>query len=175
MVVLFVILILVTITVPPALGLAREYHLRGAAHGLRGLIRQVRSLAAAQARYAGIVFDEVSGEPFMSVHVDGNGNGIRRAEVESGIDPRVRGPWLLTSEFPGVRYGAPPAGASDPGLPGLRIGASRILSFSPLGSSTSGSILLSNEYGLVYGVVVFGPTGRTRVGRYRLGRWEPLP
>ena len=55
---------------------------------------------------------------------------------------------------------------------GLRIGRSKIVSFSPLGSSTTGTLFLSNRYGLVYAVVVFGSTGRVRIARYRGGKWE---
>jgi hypothetical protein len=105
--------------------------------------------------------------------VDGNGNGIRRADIQSGIDRRTRGPWLLSSVFPGVRYGSSPGGAG-PLFPSLRIGRSRVISFSPIGKSTSGSLFLSNEYGQIASVVVFGITGRVRCARYRGGRWEPF-
>jgi hypothetical protein len=121
----------------------------------------------------GIVFDEVGGEPELAIHMDGNGNGIRRADVRSGVDNRIRGPWRLSSVFPGVRYGSPPSGAPAP-FPGLRIGRSRILSFSPIGTSTSGTLFFSNEHGLIHAVIVLGATGRVRTARYRNGRWEPL-
>jgi hypothetical protein len=49
-----------------------------------------------------------------------------------------------------------------------------MVSFSPLGSSTTGTLFLSNQYGVVYAVVVFGSTGRVRIARYRGGRWEHL-
>lgn len=153
----------------------QEYRLRGAIYHLRGLVREVRAMAAARSLYAGIVFDEVDGDPVLSIHLDGNGNGIRRTDVQSGADPLVRRPLRLSAVFPGVRYGAPPRGAELPPLAGLRIGRSHILSFSPTGSSTTGTIFLSNEHGTVYGVIVLGSTGRSRVGRYRGNRWEGLP
>lgn len=154
--------------------IAQDYRLRGAAFYLRGLIRQVRAQAASQSRYVGIVFDDVDGTPCFSIHGDGNANGIRRADIEAGVDLRIRGPWRLSDQFPGVRYGSPPQG-SEPALAGLRIGRSDILSFSPLGTSTSGTVFLSNEHGFVYGVIVLGATGRVRVRRFREGRWEAIP
>jgi Tfp pilus assembly protein FimT len=149
----------------------QEYRLRGASLYIRGLLRQVRAQAAANNAYMGIVFDEEEGQPSFSIHVDGNHNGIRRAEVRSGIDKRIRGPWRLSDVFPGVRYGSPPLGA-DPPFPELRIGRSRIVSFSPIGTSTSGTLFLSNGRGSVHAVIVLGTTGRVRLARFRGGRWE---
>jgi Tfp pilus assembly protein FimT len=174
-IVLFLVLCLAALSVAGGASLMREYRLRGAIYHLRGLVREVRSMAASRSLYAGIVFGEVEGDPIFSIHLDGNGNGIRRADVKSGADPLVRGPFRLSAAFPGVRYGAPPPGAGLPPLAGLRIGPSHILSFSPTGTSTTGTIFLSNEQGMVYGVVVLGSTGRARVGRYRENRWEALP
>jgi hypothetical protein len=161
--------------IPRAQSMVHEARLRGAAFHLRGLLRQVRTTAAAKARYMGVVFDEVEGDPVFSIHADGNGNGIRRMEVVSGTDPRVREPYRLSQTFPGVRYGSLPTGAKEPFLRGLQIGRSHIVSFSPLGSSTTGTLYLSNDYGLVYAVVIFGSTGRVRVARYRgFGKWQAM-
>ncbi len=161
------------IAIPKTWGFFREYRLRGACLYMRSLIRQVRSQAAAKNRYVGLVFDDVDGKLELAIHVDGNSNGIRRADIRSGIDRRIRDPWLLSSVFPGIRYGSPPVG-SGPLFPSLRIGRSRVISFSPIGRSTSGSLFLSNEYGQIVSVVVFGVTGRVRIARYRAGRWEPF-
>jgi type II secretory pathway pseudopilin PulG len=168
-------LIVIAAAIPRAQSMVHESRLRGAAFYLRGLLRQVRVTAAAKACYMGVVFDEAQGDPVFSIHVDGNGNGIRRADVESGADPRLRQPYRLSETFPGVRYGSLPNGASAPFLRGLQIGRSHIVSFSPLGSSTTGTLYLSNDYGLVYAVVIFGSTGRVRVARYRGGgKWQAM-
>ncbi len=161
------------IGIPRGWELTEEYKLRGASLYMRSLMRQVRAKAATENRYAGIVFEEVEGDPVLAVHLDGNGNGIRRREVSSGVDARFGAPSRLSDMFSGVRYGRPPLGA-DAGFPGLRIGRSHILSFSPLGQSTSGTLFLSNRFGSVHAVVVFGGTGRVRVTRYIRGRWEPV-
>ncbi len=161
--------------IPKAQSMLHESRLRGAAFYLRGLMRQVRATAAEKSCYVGVVFDEVDGDPVFSVHADGNGNGIRRADVDGGADPRLRAPYRLSQTFPGVRYGSLPTGAKDPFLRGLQIGRSHIVSFSPLGSSTTGTLYLTNDYGIVYAVVIFGSTGRVRVARYRGGgKWQAM-
>ena len=170
-------LVMVTIAaaIPKAQSMVHESRLRGAAFYLRGLLRQVRATAAAKGCYMGVVFDEVAGDPVFTVHLDGNGNGIRRVDVLGGADPRLREPYRLSQTFPGVRFSGLPAGANEPFLPGLQIGRSHIVSFSPLGSSTTGTLYLSNDYGLVYAVVIFGSTGRVRVARYRGGgKWQAM-
>jgi Tfp pilus assembly protein FimT len=167
-------MVLVAAAIPRAQSMVHESRLRGAALHLRGLMRQVRANAAARACYMGVVFDEVDGNPVFSIHADGNANGIRRVDVDSGADPRIREPYRLSETFPGVRYGSRPQAAPDPYVRGLQIGRSHILSFSPLGSSTTGTLYLSNDYGMVYAVVIFGATGRVRVARYRSGKWQPM-
>lgn len=168
------ILITVAAAIPRAQSMVHESRLRGAAFYLRGLLRQVRVTAAAQARYVGVVFDEVDGDPLFSIHADGNSNGIRRVDVDGGVDPRLREPYRLSETFPGVKYGSLPRGANEPFFRGLQIGRGNIVSFSPLGSSTTGTLYLSNDYGLVYAVVILGSTGRVRVARYRGGKWQPM-
>jgi Tfp pilus assembly protein FimT len=165
--------IIAGIGIPKCWESVQEYRLRGASLYMRGLLRQVRAQAAARNVYMGVVFDEEEGQPALSIHVDGNHNGIRRAEVRSGIDKKIRGPWRLSDVFPGVRYGSPPVGAAPP-FPELRIGRSKIVSFSPIGTSTSGTLFLSNGRGSVHAVIVLGATGRVRTARFRGGRWEIL-
>ena len=168
-------IVMAAAAIPIAQSMVHESRLRGAAFYLRGLMRQVRAKAAANGCYMGIVFGEVDGDPVFSIHADGNANGIRRVDVDSGADPMLRQPYRLSDTFPGVRYGSLPTGAKDPFMRGLQIGRSHIVSFSPLGSSTTGTLYLSNEYGLVYAVVIFGSTGRVRVARYRGGgKWQAM-
>jgi type II secretory pathway pseudopilin PulG len=168
------IVVSVAAAIPRAQSMVHESRLRGAAFYLRGLLRQVRANAAAHDRYEGLVFSDVNGSPAFSIHVDGNSNGIRRADIDRGIDLRVREPYRLADTFPGVHYGSLPTGAPAPFFRGLQIGRGNIVSFSPLGSSTTGTLYLTNDYGLVYAVVILGATGRVRVARYRGGRWEAM-
>jgi len=166
--------VLLATAVPRLAATLHEHRLRGAAIHLRGLFRQVHARAAAEARYIGVVFDEVDGDPVYSIYADGNANGIRRADIRRGIDVRIREPYSISETFPGVRYGSLPAGAEEPFFSGLRIGCSKIVSFSPIGASTSGTVFLSNQYKIVYCVVVLGSTSRVRIARYRGNGWESM-
>ncbi len=174
LVVLAMATVLYATALPRLAATVHEHRLRGAAIHFRGLFRQVRARAAAEARYIGVVFDEVDGDPVYSIYADGNANGIRRADIRRGIDVRIREPYRISQTFPGVRYGSLPAGAEEPFFPGLRIGRSKIISFSPIGASTSGTVFLSNQYEIVYCVVVLGSTSRVRIARYRGNGWESV-
>ncbi|HSF19566.1 MAG TPA: hypothetical protein VLK65_28845 [Vicinamibacteria bacterium] len=169
--VVLLIAIMTAVALPRTTAYVREQRVRGAAIYLRSLLRQVRARAAAEARYVGLVFEEADRDPVFTIYADGNGNGIRRVDIAAGTEIRLREPYNLSEKFPGVRYGSLPTGASTPFFPGLQIGTSQIVSFSPLGSCTTGTMYLSNESGVVYAIVILGATGRVRVARYADGRW----
>jgi prepilin-type N-terminal cleavage/methylation domain-containing protein len=171
---LTLILIALAAAIPQTASYVRESRLRGAAFYLRGLLRETRARAAREARYVGVVFDEVDGDPVFSIYADGNSNGIHRLDIDRGIEERVREPYPLCVTFPGVRYGNLPVGADSPYFPSLQIGRSKIVSFSPIGAATSGTLYLSNDYGMVYAVVILGSTGRVRVARYHGGKWQAM-
>jgi Tfp pilus assembly protein FimT len=171
---LALIVIVLGVSIPRMAGYVRESRLRGAAFYLRGLFRETRARAAREARYVGVVFDEVDGDPVFSIYGDGNSNGIHRLDIDRGVEEQIREPYRLTLTFPGIRYGSLPDGAEAPSFPGLQIGRSKIVSFSPIGASTSGTLYLSNEYGTVYAVVILGSTGRVRVARFQGGKWQAM-
>jgi hypothetical protein len=113
---------------------------------------------------------------------DGNGNGIRTAEIRDGRDPVLSGPHGIGFGS-GVRFGFPPA-IVPPAIPPrsgridrlddpIRFGASDLIAFSPRGSASSGTLYLTDGARELYGVVLFGVTGRVRVARYdaATGRW----
>ena len=98
---------------------------------------------------------------------------MRRADIGTGVDPCLEGPFTFSALFPGVAI------ASDASLPGpegspasddpVRFGASDIASFSPIGSCTAGSLYLRSAQGTQYAIRVSGVMGRTRVLRYDTG------
>jgi type II secretory pathway pseudopilin PulG len=114
---------------------------------------------------------------------DGNGNGLRTAEVRNGTDPILSGPHRVEDRVAGVRPGFPGPGPyprigrhgrldalHDP----IKFGRSNLIAFSPRGSSSSGTLYLTDGAEGLYGIVLFGPTTRVRVWRYdpRQGRWR---
>ena len=97
------------------------------------------------------------------------------------LDWRLGEVQKLADDFPGVDFGVLPdlppveSGAAAPGVDPIKLGSSDLLSFSSLGTSSSGSLYIRGN-GAQYVVRVFGETGRTRVLVYvpRTGKWKLL-
>lgn len=107
---------------------------------------------------------QVNGERItFTVFIDGNRNGVRTRDIRALIDKPLEGPVSLSDLFPGVAIGL--STGSTPDDP-LRLGASDLLSFTPLGTATSGTVYVRGRDGSQYAVRVLGVTGRTRVLRY---------
>jgi hypothetical protein len=98
----------------------------------------------------------------IETFVDGNGNGVRTVDIARGIDTRSGAAIRIRDQFPGVRLGV------GPGLDGdaLRLGGTMLLSFSPVGTSTSGSIFIVGRDHSQFRVRILGATARTRLQRY---------
>jgi hypothetical protein len=121
----------------------------------------------------GVVFDFLGGDWQLRICRDGNGNGLRRAELSLGPDFCFDGPHPFSAMFPGVQITVDPAligPAGEPGNPDpVRFGTPDIASFSESGSCTSGSLFLRSARGQAYAVRLAGTTGRLRVFRYDVG------
>jgi hypothetical protein len=161
----------------PALGRWRD---RAALHsaGAR-LVREIRTLrlqALAHGRSYALVFERRDQSWRYAVVRDGDGDGVRAADLLSGVDPRVEGPYAIGREIGPVDFGLPGpiprippnAGLLDPSDP-IQLGASDILSLSPLGTASAGSIYMQGPRGRVLAAVIYGPTARVRLWRYEPG------
>lgn len=132
---------------------------RQAAVFLVGEFEQARAAALTRSVAVGVYFGpDRDGTPF-TMHLDGNGNGVRSAEVQRGVDPPIAPARRLQELFPGVRI-------ADGDASGVRLGATRVLTFSPLGSATPGSVVVTGRHGTRYAVRVSGGSARLRVQRY---------
>jgi prepilin-type N-terminal cleavage/methylation domain-containing protein len=146
--------------------------------------RELRWRSVSRGRALGWQFREDAAGPYWVEVRDGNGNGLRSAEIRAGIDTVSSPPRRLEHRFERVRPGFPPlarvprippaTGALDRLDDPVRFGRGDLISFAPSGSSSSGTLYLSDGAAL-YAVVLFGPTSRTRVWRYDAGaaRWAP--
>jgi hypothetical protein len=117
-------------------------------------------------------FEDEDGHYRFSTYIDGNGNGIRSSEVARQIDFPLGRADQLEDHFPGVTFGfyddvlpVMPDDALIGGDP-IRIGRSEFLSFSPLGSATSGTLYVRGQGKQQFAVRVFGVTGRVSVLRF---------
>ncbi len=122
-----------------------------------------RTQAVSRGTFVALRFDRDGRGYSFSVYEDGNRNGVRTADIQAGVDRQVESPVRLFEQFPGVEIGV------QPGLRGaapVQLGASSLLSFSPLGTATSGTIHVLGRDGTQWAVRVLGATGRTRVLRH---------
>lgn len=150
---------------------------RQAAGFVAAQMRLARQQAVFTARSVGLVFEQAGGRWTFSVCTDGNGNGLRRADISAGRDTCDDGPHDIGVAFRGMAIAVDPqlpgpddeAGTSDP----VRFGSSDIASFSPAGTCTAGTLFLRSEMGAQFAVRVANVTGRTRLLRYDsgAGKW----
>jgi hypothetical protein len=143
---------------------------------------RLRGEAIAGHHVVGLRIVSAGGGRRYTLYADGDGDGLLTADIVAGIDPPL-GPALdLPSRYEGVDFGLldvaipaiPPGGA--PLLPGsdpVRFGASDIITFTPAGTASSGTLYVSDGRDNVYAVVLYGRTGRIRAWRYDrdAGRW----
>jgi type II secretory pathway pseudopilin PulG len=177
-VVLAILALTLLAALPNLRGLLEQRALDAAADRLAGGAAMTRHRAIAAGKYAGMVISSGAAGDSYTIHLDGGSPGIRSSEVAAGIDPLVAGPVPINLPGDPVRLGIPTAppvpsippsgGWLPPGGDPVRLGSADILSFSPIGESSSGSIYLTDGRGGVRAVVVYG-----RSGRIRRWAWEP--
>ena len=147
-----------------------------AAQELVGALRLARATAVRQGAYVGIkLYPRPGGAVEWQLHGDGDGDGVRTADIQRGVDPAI-GPRRVFAHFGrDVGFGFPEGLVPrDPGDPRrrldrledpVRFNRSDIASFGPLGTATPGSLYLRARNHLVV-VRVFGRTGKVRILRY---------
>ena len=113
---------------------------------------------------------------------DGNGNGVLTSDIEDGIDLPIGPADSIGAHAKGVsvrlNQRVPDAGGSvwlEAGSDPLRIGSTSLLSCSPTGSLTGGTVYVASSRGPQMAIRITGSTGRMRVLRYDsvTGQWRP--
>ncbi|HXH39795.1 MAG TPA: GspH/FimT family pseudopilin [Thermoanaerobaculia bacterium] len=179
--VIAILCILALCAAPAFAAYRRQMSVIAAGHEMRSLLRAVRSRAIARGRNAGVKFVKSGKNWTYTLYDDGNGNGISNADIARGIDRRYFGPAVVMPQFRTAAIALLPAAIRDPDGakllptdPALQFGTSTICSFSPVGSSTPGTIYISDGIDNLYAVRVYGATGKVRMLRYDSGRqkWE---
>jgi len=156
------IAIVSAMAVPQSLTTIDRVRAAAAARYLASRMAMARSHAVMRSAHVALRFDEGRSGITFRMFVDGNHNGVRTIDIESRVDPPLDAPARLSDLFPGVAIAVSDEIGSDP----LRIGSSNLLSFTPLGTATSGSIYVRGRDGSQFAVRVLGVTGRARVQRY---------
>jgi prepilin-type N-terminal cleavage/methylation domain-containing protein len=134
-----------------------------AAKYLGGRLARARMLAVTSRASVGLRFTQDPGGISFEVFKDGNRNGILTTDIAKQIDRPIEPPTRLFELFPGAEIGLVPG---TPAPNALQLGGSDILSFSPAGTATSGTVYVRGRDGTQWAVRVLGATGRTRVQRY---------
>lgn len=167
---------LTLIAVPPLMSASAKLRLRLAAAEVATTLYRARSEAIRLRHHVGIRFDrDDDGRVTFTLYRDMDGDGLRNADIRRGIDVPLAPPRRLDLGR-GIRFGFPrPAPRRDPsgrrlvrlGDP-VRFNRSDLASFSPLGTSTPGSVYLTDHRGLLMAVRLLGRTGKVRIVT-----WDP--
>lgn len=152
-VIIAIVMVLAALGVPALKAYSVEAQLLGVGREFKGRFMKTRSTAVRLSVETAIRFEPRPDGVYYSIYTDGNFNGVLSAEIETGTDRRIEGPFLLTSGAPEVRVGInpgvpaipPETGDLDPDDP-IRFGPSDILSFSPLGTATPGTFYIATRW-----------------------------
>ena len=174
-VVYLVLVSLAAVVVVPALGSMRASALTAAgARHLAVTLHALRWKSVAQGRGHGLYFvRDTMGWCWYEVR-DGNGNGLRVAEIANGSDPTLAGPRRLENVGSPIPRVPPSTGWIDDLDDPIRIGNTKLLAFSPSGTSSSGTLYVTDRRERLYAVVLYGMTAKIRVWRYTAasGQWN---
>lgn len=151
-----------------------------AARYLTNRMALARFEAVKRSAFVGIQFVGKSDGDWFRTYVDGNRNGVRSRDISQGLDQPISAEERLDHRFTGVGFGIHPGvigldtgerfDVNDP----IQIGPSTIMSFSPNGSTTAGTVFIRGGSGNQFAVRVLGATGRTRILAFNFadGTWR---
>ena len=150
-------------TVPPLTTALERSRTLAAARFLQSRMMLARSEAVSRGAVVALRLTGTPRDATLATVVDGNRNGVLQADILTGIDAPAATSAVLASLFRDIRFS--PVSA-----------AGTVLSFSPIGTSSSGTITVEGRNGARFGVRLLGTTGRARVLRYDWtdGAWSDV-
>jgi type II secretory pathway pseudopilin PulG len=164
------------IAVPPLMNLSGALRVDLAAHELAGVLMQARSLAIRHGSRVAVRFYPEGGRIGFAHFLDGDGDGVRNADIRRGIDPRITPLRWFVHLGGRVGFGFPPGPPPrDPSNPRrrlerltdpVRFNGSELASYNPLGGATAGSLYLTDGRHHLSVVRLYGATGRLRILRW---------
>jgi hypothetical protein len=180
-----VAMITIGIATPPVLEWAAARQVRLAAGEIGSALALARAYAVTHAVHVGVKFRIAEGGAVSwALYRDGDGDGVRSDDIDSGVDPRTAPARNLLHFGRQVRLGFPPGlPPRDPADPRrrldrlddpIRFNRSDIASYNPLGGSTPGSVYVTDGRSRLAALRVLAATGRMRVLVYdaRTEKWE---
>jgi type II secretory pathway pseudopilin PulG len=169
------------IAVPQLLTSVDDVRAAGAVRYIATKLHQVRMEAVVRSSDVAVYVVQASGGYQFATYLDGNGDGVRTRDIQSRVDTQLTPFERLPDRFSGVDFGVLPglppvdSGSSAPATDPIKLGSSNILTFTALGSSSTGSLYVRGGRGSQYVIRVYGETGKTRVLRFdaQQRRWTP--
>jgi Tfp pilus assembly protein FimT len=159
-----VVIVVAAMAVPQAFATIERSRTLAATRHLAGRLALARTQAVGRAATIALRFEVVNGAVIYSVFADRNRNGVRTKDITDGIDRQIEPASALGDLFPRV---AIVNGTTDPPSSGVQLsGGSSLLSFTPAGTATAGSLYIRGADRSQYVIRVLGATGRTRLERY---------
>jgi type II secretory pathway pseudopilin PulG len=170
------------IAIPQLLAAIDDYRTAGAVRYFSTRIQRTRMEAVSRSANAAIEFVPAAEGYAYGIYVDGNGDGVRTTDIRKGIDHPIGALEHLADTYAGVDFGLLPglppvdAGSPAPGADPIKLGSSNLLSYSPIGSSSSGSVYIRGRSKAQYVIRILGDTGRLRVLKFesRAHQWKAL-
>ena len=175
--------ILLVVATPSLFASLSRSRVRAAARELAAGMSRLRSEAIAGHQRVAMRFTRLPGRTSWCIYRDDDGDGVRSDDIAAGRDPLIAGPIDLPSRYEGVDFGLlptaipevpPGTGTLGPAADPVRFGRSDIVTFTPWGTSSSGSLYVSDGRSSLMAIVLYGATGRIRTCRYDRDRggWD---
>lgn len=169
------------VAVPQTLATLDDSRTAAAARYVSARLQRTRMEAVSRNGSAALRFTFMSDHYDFAAYVDGNRNGVLSRDIQAGIDQVIQPADRLTDHFPGVDFGAVPdlppvdSTSTPPGSDPIRLGASDMVTFTSIGTATSGSLYIRGRRDTQYVVRVYGETGKTRVLKFNAGSGQWMP
>ncbi len=174
---LAIVALVASIGLPRVFEWASGLRVELAAGEMAGVLHQARLYSARHNAKVAVKFrTQANGVVTHALYRDGDGDGVRNADISAGVDPEVRPPRRLAHLGSRIRFGFPAGKAPrDPGNPRrrldrlddpIRFNRSDLASFNRRGTATPGTIYLTDGRRHLAAVRVNNRSGKISVLLY---------
>ncbi|MGE0862706.1 MAG: hypothetical protein AB7P34_02290 [Vicinamibacterales bacterium] len=175
-------LVMAATAVPVVAGTLDREHVIVGTQYLAASVQRARLESLKRATAVAVRLEVLGGRTAVQLFADGNGNGVLQRDIDRRIDVALTDAEWLDAHARGVSarinqsvQDVAGGAALEPGDDPLRIGNTALVSFSPLGSSTSGTVYVAAGRGPQMAIRIYGATGRVRVLTFdaQARQWRP--